>query len=119
MIIFNYVVCNKILKGGIHMKKLEIFRKPIPCFAGEGVMPNKGLQVLHSWRNGGYGDWSNSTASWKNSDGWSNSSASWKNEGSGRWSNSTQSWKNSGGWSNSTASWKNSGGWSNSSSSGK
>ncbi|MBQ2885349.1 MAG: hypothetical protein IJE43_16605 [Alphaproteobacteria bacterium] len=101
------------------MKKLAIFEQAIPCTAGAPNIERPRASFMASWKNGGFGNWSNSTASWKNSDGWSNSTASWKN--SYGWSNSTASWKNSGGgyWSNSTASWKNSGGWSNSSGGGK
>lgn len=101
------------------MKKLSIFEQAIPCPAGGPSVARPQVSFMASWKNGGYGNWSNSTASWKNSDGWSNSTCSWKNGGFGVWSNSDTNWKNSGGWSNSDTNWKNSGGWSNSSSSGK
>ena len=98
------------------MKRLDIFKRGIPCTASGPAISNPNVLLMASWKNGGWGNWSNSTASWKNSDGWSNSTASWRN--SNGWSNSTASWKNDSSvrWSNSTASWKNSGGWSNSSS---
>lgn len=96
------------------MKRFDVFKNPMPCPAGGVPMPARPL-FYASWKDGGYGNWSNSTASWKDSGGWSNSTASWKDSGWGQWSNSTASWKDSNGWSNSTASWKDSGGWSNSS----
>lgn len=98
------------------MKKLSIFAQPVPCPAGGPSTDNPRMSFMASWRNGGFGDWSNSTARWKNSDGWSNSTARWRN--SDGWSNSTASWRNDGRgyWSNSTANWRNSDGWSNSSS---
>lgn len=96
------------------MKRFDVFKNPMPCPAGGVPMPTRPL-FYASWKDGGYGNWSNSTASWKDSGGWSNSTASWKDSGWGQWSNSTASWKDSSGWSNSTASWKDSGGWSNSS----
>lgn len=102
------------------MKKLSIFEQTILCPAGvpdDIVRPQ--VSVMAYWKNGGYGNWSNSDVSWKNSDGWSNSDISWKNGGFGKWSNPDISWKNSSGWSNSDVNWKNSGGWSNSDSSGK
>lgn len=102
------------------MKKLDIFRQPVASACGNHGVVADTTMVLHfsSWRNDGYGNWSNSTASWKNSDGWSNSTSSWRNEGFGVWSNSTASWRNYDGWSNSTSSWRNYDGWSNSSGSG-
>lgn len=96
------------------MKRFDVFKNPMPCPAGGVPMPARPL-FYASWKDGGYGNWSNSTASWKDSGGWSNSTASWKDSGWGQWSNSTASWKDSSGWSNSTASWRDSGGWSNSS----
>ncbi len=101
------------------MKKLEIFRQPVLCPAGGPSTEKPNVTLMAMWKDGGYGNWSNSTARWKDSGGWSNSTARWKDGGAGRWSNSTASWKDYGGWSNSTARWKDSGGWSNSSSSGK
>lgn len=98
------------------MKKFDVFRTPVPCPAGDSpISSNNSPMFLAYWKDGGYGKWSNSTASWKDSGGWSNSTSSWKDNGFGHWSNSTRSWKDSGGWSNSTRSWKDSGGWSNSS----
>lgn len=101
------------------MKKLSIFAQGMPCPADGPGVERPRASFMAYWKNGGYGYWSNSTARWKNSDGWSNSTAIWKNSGYGQWSNSTAMWKNFSGWSNSTANWKNSGGWSNSDSSGK
>lgn len=108
------------------MKKLAIFAEPIPCPAGAadtagvpGSTAKLPVSFMAYWKNGGYGNWSNSDTRWKNSDGWSNSDTRWKNGGFGQWSNSDTNWKNSGGWSNSDTNWKNSGGWSNSDSSGK
>lgn len=101
------------------MKKLAIFNQTVPCAADCSDVAIPRVSVRAYWKDGGYGEWSNSTASWKDSDGWSNSTASWKDSGYGQWSNSTARWKDSDGWANSTASWKDSDGWSNSSSSGK
>ena len=117
----NLVYIN-LEKGETVMKKLAIFEQAIPCPAGGPSVARPQATFMAYWKNGGMGNWSNSTCSWKNgSDGWSNSTASWKNSGS-QWSNSSCSWKNGGSthWTNSTATWKNGGdGWSNSSSSGK
>lgn len=103
------------------MKKFDVFAVSVPCSAGEMPVSNRIVPKFYAyWKDEGYGRWSNSTRSWKDSGGWSNSSRSWKDEGYGRWSNSTRSWKDSGGWSNSTRSWKDSGAsWSNSSPGGK
>lgn len=97
------------------MKKFNVFSAPVPCPAGGPSVVNERKVLVHAyWRNDGYGQWSNSTANWKNNAGWSNSTARWKN--SDGWSNSTAHWKNEsyGRWSNSSASWKNNDGWSNS-----
>ena len=101
------------------MKKLAIFGQAISCPAGGPSVSRPQASFMAYWKDGGYGNWSNSTANWKDSGGWSNSTAKWKDSGYGQWSNSTARWKDSGGWSNSTANWKDSGGWSNSSSGGK
>lgn len=98
------------------MKKFDIFNVPVLCPVGVAPSVDSNKPVFFaSWRNDGNGYWSNSSSSWKNSDGWSNSTSSWKNEGFGRWSNSSSGWRNSDGWSNSSSNWRNSGGWSNSS----
>lgn len=96
------------------MKRFDVFKNPVPCPAG-GVPTSATPLFYASWKDGGYGRWSNSSTSWKDSGGWSNSSTSWKDSGFGQWSNSSNSWKDSYGWSNSSTSWKDSGGWSNSS----
>ena len=97
------------------MKVFDVFNVPELCPAGNAPIGQvKGPSFLAYWRNDGAGYWSNSTARWKNSDGWSNSTRSWRNDGAGYWSNSTARWVNTGGWSNSTSSWRNTGGWSNS-----
>lgn len=96
------------------MKRFDVFKDLMLCPADGVTMPKRPL-FFASWKDGGYGNWSNSTASWKDSGGWSNSTTSWKDSGFGQWSNSSASWKDHSGWSNSTASWKDSGGWSNSS----
>ena len=102
------------------MKKFDVFRTPELCPAGgPSIGEREGLVFYASWKDEGYGRWSNSTQRWKDSGGWSNSTRSWKDEGYGRWSNSTRSWRDSDGWSNSTRNWRDSGGWSNSSSGGK
>ena len=82
------------------MKRFDVFKTPIPCPDG-GVPVFQRPMFAMSWRDGGYGNWSNSSTSWKDSGGWSNSSTSWKDGGGGRWSNSSTSWKDGGGWSNS------------------
>ena len=97
------------------MKKFDVFNVPELCPAGDfelGIA--KGSNCFAYWRNDGPGRWSNSSSSWKNSNGWSNSSSSWRNDGHGWWSNSTANWRNSGGWSDSSYNWRNNGGWSNS-----
>ena len=101
------------------MKKLAIFGQAIPCPADGPAVSRPQAASMAYWKDGGYGNWSNSTARWKDSGGWSNSTAKWKDSGYGQWSNSTARWKDTSGWSNSTANWKDSGGWSNSSGSGK
>ena len=73
-----------------NMKRLDIFKRGIPCTASGPAISNPNVLLMASWKNGGWGNWSNSTASWKN-------------DSSVRWSNSTASWKNSGGWSNSSS----------------
>ena len=67
------------------MKRFDVFKNPVSCSAGS-AMPATPL-FYASWKDEGYGHWSNSTASWKDRGGWSNSTASWKD--SGGWSNSS------------------------------
>lgn len=99
------------------MKKFDVFAAPVPCPAGGAPVSNRNVPAFFAaWKDEGYGRWSNSSTSWKDSNGWSNSSRSWKDEGYGRWSNSSRSWKDSRGWSNSSTAWKDNGAsWSNSS----
>ena len=68
------------------MKKLSIFEQAIPCIASDASIVKPQSLFMAYWKNGGYGNWSNSDTNWKNSGGWSNSDTNWKN--SGGWSNS-------------------------------
>ena len=84
------------------MKRFDVFKNPVPCPAG--VAPTVVAPLFYAfWKDEGYGRWSNSSTSWKDSGGWSNSSTSWKDSGYGQWSNSSRSWKDSSGWSNSSS----------------
>ena len=82
------------------MKRFDVFKNPVSCPANSVTMPATPL-FYASWKDEGYGHWSNSTASWKDRGGWSNSTGRWKDNYG--WSNSTASWKDSGGWSNSSS----------------